>query len=75
MTAADCRKLIAKALADRGITGWSKLTSRMVPNPFGGDDKRFVKVWDWTPNPVADELRRIAKEHGFILEFQGNFIS
>ena len=72
MTPAQCRKMIATALAMRGIAGWSKLSARTVH--FDGDSKVFVKIDGWQPNPVASELKRIAHEHGFCLTFCGNFV-
>lgn len=68
MTPAECKRLIVTALNQRGIYTWTKMTAKTFASMDG-----FVQVTiqGWQPNPVADELKRIAHEHKFGLIFEG----
>lgn len=68
MTPAECKRLIVTALNQRGVNTWTKLTAKTFNSLEGFV---MVTIQGWQPNPVADELKRIAHEHHFGLAFEG----
>lgn len=59
-----CRKVIAQALADRGL--FNRLTARTIGfQDLAGADMVFVTIHDWTEGARFAELETIARAHGF----------
>lgn len=60
------RKQVAAALGELGIT--NRFTLRTVG--FEGTSKQVVNIHDWTPNPIADEIRDRLKKLGVLTTFK-----
>ena len=67
-TPADAKRIIEAALTARKLP-FTKLTARTVGfQDLARADCIFVKIHGWTPNPVWEELKLIAKQHHFCIE-------
>jgi hypothetical protein len=58
------KKLLAAELTAKGLP-FTKLTARHYASL---DNALFVTIHGWEPNPAFDDLRRFAKQHGFIVQ-------
>jgi len=69
------RKRVAEVLSQLGITNTFRLKTVGFSDLARGNG-RFVVIKDWTPNPVADEVKRRLRELGFCVQFEGKgFVS
>jgi len=68
VTTHTAKKAVAAWLAELGLPA-HRLTARTVANPFGGYDRVFVSVHDWTPSEHAAELETRAKGQKFFVSF------
>lgn len=73
MTPTQAKKLVANKLAQSGLM--NKLQAKTVSFE-GRREIIFVKIKDWKPSPLANELDQLAKANGFAVEYAGSgFIS
>lgn len=68
MTPNEAKRITASKLAELGLT--HKLTARTIGfQDLARDDRVFVKIHDWQPSPLADEITAVAREHGFSIDW------
>ena len=71
MTIPDAKRII-KSTLDASAVAYTKLTAKTVDfGDLARDGKLFVTVHGWTPNPFADDLKKLARQHGFVVNFRG----
>jgi len=59
------KKIMTEALQKRGVP-FTKLTARTVSfEGFGYGKRIFVKIHGWQPNPIFDELEKVAIQCNF----------
>jgi len=67
MNANQAKKIVAGILKEHGLS--NKLTARTISfTDLGRDSKIFVRILDWKPNPLWDEINKKASENGFCIE-------
>jgi hypothetical protein len=69
MNTSEAKRIIRNELAKRGLS--NKLTAKTFQTL---DGLIFVKIHEWKPDPVWEELSGVAKINGFRLEASGVFI-
>lgn len=68
ITPAGAKKIIKAALEERGLP-FEKLTARTVDfTDLAGAKCVFVKIHGWNPDPRWEELKAVARMHGFRLQ-------
>jgi len=73
MTPNKAKVIVRAFLQSKGLS-FDKLTAKTVDfTDLGRDRVIFVKVWGWSPNPLASELSQVARDNGFRVEFEGGF--
>jgi hypothetical protein len=66
---AAAKKIIKDFLAERPVS-YSRLTAKTVNlQDLARVGCIFVTIHGWTPGPVAEDIRHLAKRHGFRVEF------
>jgi len=62
-----CKRLIATALAERGLN--NRLTAKTIDfTDLARMKMVFVSIHDWQPSPLFPELDQLARRHGFRVE-------
>jgi hypothetical protein len=68
ITAAQAKAIVSAFLTEHNLP-FAKLTAKRVSFVnLARDTCMFVKVHGWQPDPKWNDLRAIAKEHGFCVE-------
>ena len=68
MTNNEAKKIIAKKLSDLNLPTF-KLTAKTIDfSDLARASKLFVKIHGWQPSPLWDNLQKVAKENGFLIQ-------
>lgn len=65
MTAMEAKQLIETALKERNVPFTRVSASKLLFENVICTKKRFVKIHGWQPNPIFNEIQKIANENGF----------
>lgn len=69
MTVHLAKKMLQNHLEAHNLS-FNKLTARTIGFcDLSRDDKIFVKIHGWQPQPAAEEVKRFAHDCGFCVEF------
>ncbi len=67
MNTNQAKKIVAGVLQEHGFS--NKLTARTISfTDLARGNKIFIKIHDWKPNSVWDEIKKKAGEYGFCIE-------
>lgn len=70
MSANEAKKIIKKYLDENGIA-YTKLTAKTVGfSDLARGSCIFVYIYGWKPDPVANDIKRLAKDSGFCVDFR-----
>jgi len=70
LTPKRAKDIIKQALLERGLA-FAKLTAKTIGfQDLLRTDAIFVTVHGWQPNPVAAEIKSVAVQHGFRVQFE-----
>jgi hypothetical protein len=68
MTNSGAKKVIAEKLNSLGLPAY-KLTAKTISfMDLARGSKLFVKIHGWQPSPLWDELQKVAKDNGFLIQ-------
>ena len=68
MTNNEAKKIITKKLIDLNLPAY-KLTAKTVDfSDLARASKLFVKIHGWKPSPLWNDLQKVAKENGFLIQ-------
>jgi len=68
MTSNEAKKIIAKKLNDLNLPAY-KLTANTVDfSDLAKGSKLFVKIHNWKPSPLWNDLQKTAAENGFLIQ-------
>lgn len=69
MSPSEAKKLVADRLRRLGIE-YTRLSAKTIGfSDLARGDGLFVTIHGWKPNPAADEIKKMAKENGFFVQF------
>lgn len=67
MTTNKAKKIITSKLQELGLPNY-KLSAKTVDfTDLARASKIFIKIHDWNPSPLWEELQKVAKENGFLI--------
>ncbi len=68
MTSNEAKRIITKKLSDLNLPAF-KLTAKTVDfSDLARASKLFIKIHGWKPSPLWDDLQKVAKENGFLIQ-------
>jgi len=68
MTNNAAKKIIAEKLASLELPAY-KLTAKTIDfTDLARASKLFIKIHGWKPSPLWDDLQKVAKENGFLIQ-------